>query len=57
MNQRMVGCEDSDGLLHIHPDTETCEVCKPAVIPDDDEPDFEALAIIETDRRAWEGQV
>lgn len=26
---RQVGCEDSDGLLHLHPESETCEVCKP----------------------------
>lgn len=25
---RMVGCEREDGLLNVHPENETCEVCK-----------------------------
>ena len=26
-----VGCEGTDGLLRIHPEAETCEVCAPAL--------------------------
>lgn len=27
--EREVGCEDDEGLLHVHPESETCEVCAP----------------------------
>ena len=26
-----VGCEDADGLLHVHPESATCAVCAPTV--------------------------
>lgn len=29
---RKVGCEDAEGLIRVHPETETCEVCAPALI-------------------------
>lgn len=29
---RRVGCERQDGLLNIHPESETCEVCVTAVV-------------------------
>lgn len=28
-SEQEVGCERSDGLLHIHPESETCDVCSP----------------------------
>jgi len=34
MEERMleVGCEGEDGLLRIHPESETCDVCSPTSI-------------------------
>jgi hypothetical protein len=30
-NGTLVGCEDEGGLLHIHPESESCAICRPQV--------------------------